>query len=212
MIRATLSARALGAVLLALLLPVAAFAGEGAQRLERYLAGLDSLRADFVQYTFNAARTQMTESHGRFYLQRPGRFRWEYDDPVAQVIIADGKRVYVHDLELEQVTHQSQERALRGTPALLLASGAPITEHFAVSELPSTDGRAWVALRPLDADAEVERIELGFGSDGLESLIMEDGFGQNTRLDFSAATRNLALEPDLFEIDRSAVDDFLSFD
>nr|WP_210424575.1 outer membrane lipoprotein chaperone LolA [Marichromatium bheemlicum] len=207
-----MSARALGAVLLASLLPVAALAGEGAQRLDDYLAGLNSLRADFVQYTFNAARTQMTESHGRFYLQRPGRFRWEYDDPVAQVIIADGKRVYVHDLELEQVTHQSQERALRGTPALLLASAAPIAEHFAVSELPSTDGRDWVALRPLAADAEVERIELGFGPAGLESLIMEDGFGQSTRLDFSAATRNLALESELFEIDRSAVDDFLSFD
>lgn len=190
----------------------AAVAADGAERVNDYLAGLTSLRADFEQFTFNAERTRMMESRGTLYLQRPGRFRWEYDEPNRQVIIADGKRVYLHDLELKQVSHQSQSQALSGTPALLLADGGPIGSHFTASILPSTDGRDWVELIPKAQDTDVLRIELGFGKDQLESLIMEDSFGQTTRLNFSGAQRNTELSPDLFKMDQRATDDFLSFD
>jgi outer membrane lipoprotein carrier protein len=205
--------KSLGAILLIGLIWVgAASAEDGSKRVNDYLAGLNSLRAEFEQFTFNAERTQMMESRGTFYLERPGRFRWEYDSPNRQVIIADGTRVYLHDLELKQVSHQSQSKALAGTPALLLADGGPIEKHFEASSLPSTDGRDWVELIPKAPDTDVLRIELGFGNDKLESLIMEDSFGQTTRLNFSGEQRNTRLSPDLFKIDQRAMDDFLSFD
>jgi outer membrane lipoprotein carrier protein len=185
---------------------------DGSKRVNDYLAGLNSLRAEFEQFTFNADRTQMTESRGTLYLQRPGRFRWEYAAPNQQVIIADGKRVYLHDLDLKQVSHQSQGTALRGTPALLLADGGPIEAHFAATAIESTDGRDWVELIPKATDTDVSRIELGFGGDQLESIIMEDSFGQTTRLNFSGAQRNPRLSADLFKMDQRAMDDFLSFD
>ncbi len=189
-----------------------ASAFDGAQRVDEYLKALDSLKADFQQYTFNADRSQMTEARGRLYLQRPGRFRWEYDTPNKQVIIADGSRVYLHDIDLQQVSHQSQGKALRGTPALLLASAEPIGKHFQVSAIESTDGRDWVELIPKDADTDVIKIEIGFGKETLDSLIMQDSFGQETRLNFTGTQRNVRLKPDLFQIDRRAVDDFLQFD
>ncbi|ADC62373.1 LolA family protein [Allochromatium vinosum] len=188
------------------------FAAEGAQRVDDYLKGLNSLKADFEQFTFNAERTQMMERRGTLYLQRPGRFRWEYEGPDKQIIIADSQRVYMHDVELKQVSHQSQTKALRGTPALLLSNTDPIEQHFEVRPIESTDGRDWVELIPKDAETDVVRIELGFGRDTLDSLIMEDSFGQETRLNFTGAQRNVSLKPDLFKIDQRAVDDFLPFD
>ena len=187
-------------------------AADGKERLDRYLAGLTSLRSDFKQVTFNADRTSMMEARGTFYLERPGRFRWEYDTPNRQVIVADGKRVYLHDLELEQISHQSQNKALRGTPALLLADGGPIEKHFQARPIDSRDGRDWVELIPKAADTDVVKIELGFGGGELDSMIMEDAFGQMTRLDFTATQRNPSLDPGLFEVDQRAMDDFLSFD
>lgn len=187
-------------------------AADGEQRLNDYLKGLRSLQSDFTQSTFNANRTQLMESRGTFYLQRPGRFRWEYDAPNKQVIVADGDRVYLHDLELEQVSHQSQAKALSGTPALLLADGGPIEKHFKAKTIPSRDGRDWVELIPKAKDTDVVRIELGFGGKELDSMIMEDSFGQMTRLNFSGTRRNPSLDPTLFKIDKSAMDDFLSFD
>lgn len=209
--------RGLAALLLAILAlvclaPTDPAAADGKQRLDDYLRGLSSLKASFKQITFNADRTQMMEANGTLYLQRPGRFRWEYEAPNRQVIVADGKRVYLHDLELAQVSHQSQAKALRGTPALLLADGGPIEQHFAARPIQSQDGRDWVELTPKASDTDVVRIELGFGGEELDSLIMEDSFGQMTRLNFSATQRNPRLDPGLFKVDQQAVDDFLSFD
>lgn len=189
-----------------------ATAEDGAPRVNAYLTGLNSLRADFKQYTFNSDQTRMMEAHGTLYLQRPGRFRWEYDAPNKQIIIADGKRVYLHDVDLKQVSHQSQAKALRGTPALLLASSDPIEQHFDAKIIESTDGRDWVELTPKDSDTDVVRIELGFGKDTLDSLIMADTFGQETRLNFTGTQRNAALKPDLFKIDPRAVVDALQVD
>jgi outer membrane lipoprotein carrier protein len=203
---------ALTALMLVGLVGPALGASDGKQRLEDYLKGLTSLKSSFIQVTFNADRTRMMEARGTFYLQRPGRFRWEYDSPNKQVIVADGNRVYLHDLDLEQISHQSQTKALRGTPALLLADGVPIEKHFTTKPIESRDGRDWVELTPKAADTDVVKIELGFGGKELDSMIMEDSFGQMTRLNFSATQRNPSLDPGLFKVDKGAMDDFLSFD
>jgi len=200
------------ALSLLILAPASLLAADGGQRLDDYLKGLSSLKSSFKQYTFNADRTQMMEASGTLYLQRPGRFRWEYDSPNHQVIVADGKRVYLHDLDLDQVSHQSEAKALRGTPALLLAGGGPIKDHFKTKPIESHDGRDWVELTPKESDTDVVRIELGFGGDELDSMIMEDSFGQTTRLNFSATQRNPRLDPELFKMKAGAVDDYLSFD
>ncbi|AFL76112.1 outer membrane lipoprotein chaperone LolA [Thiocystis violascens] len=198
--------------LLALLWIARTANADGADRVNAYLSGLNSLQADFEQYTFSADRTQMMEARGTLYLQRPGRFRWEYATPTKQVIIADGKRVYLHDLDLKQVSHQSQDKALRGTPALLLANPGPIEQHFKARPIDSTDGRDWVELIPKDQDTDVVRIEIGFDKDTLDSLIMQDSFGQETRLNFTGTRRNTSLNADLFKIDQRDVDDFLQMD
>ncbi len=193
-----------------------AFGDAGAARINAYLSGLNSLKAEFEQFTFNAGHTQLLSARGTFYLLRPGRFRWEYITPNKQVIIADGKRVYLHDLDLKQVSHQSQDKALRGTPALLLANREPIENYFETRMLKSADGRDWIELIPKQKDTDVVRIELGFGNengkDTLDSLIMQDSFGQETRLNFTAAQHNITLKPDLFKVDESAVDDVFQID
>jgi outer membrane lipoprotein carrier protein len=197
--------------LLGLGLAAPAAAG-GKQRLTAFLKGLHSLQANFEQTTFNGDRTRMMQGRGTFYLQRPGRFRWEYQTPNKQVIVADGKRVYLHDLDLDQVSHQSQEKALRGTPALLLATDTPVERDFRLRDIDSTDGREWVELIPKAADTEVVRIELGFGASGLDSMMMQDSFGQDTRLNFSDAKRNPVLDAALFKFEEKTGGDFLSFD
>lgn len=104
----------------------------------------------------------MVESKGTLYLKRPGRFRWEYKSPVEQIIVADGKRIWLHDLELDQVSHWSQRKALGGTPAHLLATEEPLDRHFEVTPWDAGDEREWVELRPKAEDTQVVRIRIGF--------------------------------------------------
>jgi outer membrane lipoprotein-sorting protein len=68
-------------------------------RIEAYLNGISTLRANFQQYTNTGGL-----AYGRIYLRRPGRLRVEYDPPVQALIVADGIVVSYYDGELDQVT------------------------------------------------------------------------------------------------------------
>jgi len=197
-------------VLLLLCGPVSA--ATGPERLKDYLGELKSLVSDFRQTTRNADGGRVMESRGTFYLRRPGRFRWEYKSPIKQVIVADGKRVWLHDLELDQVSHQSQPKALGGTLAQLLATEGPVDRHFRVTLWDTGDRYEWVELRPRAEDTQVVSIRIGFVGKHLEALVMEDSFGQRTRFVFTGTKRNLKLDEDLFRFDASSVVDFLRID
>ena len=199
-------------VLLMLLLSGSVAAATGAERLEDYLTGLRSLSSRFEQITLSSDGGRMVESKGTLYLERPGKFRWEYDSPIKQVIVADGERVWLHDLELDQVSHQSQDKALRGTPAQLLAAEEPIDRHFKVSPWDGGDEREWVELQPKAEDTQVVRIRIGFIGDRLDTLLMEDSFSQLTRFTFTGTKRNPHLAEDLFRFDNAAGSDFLQID
>lgn len=207
--------RHLPAVLFALLLAVAgnlAAAESGAKLLDDWLSGLSSLSSDFRQITLTADGVRMIESTGRLYMKRPGKFRWEYDAPNKQLIIADGKRVYLHDEDLDQVSHRSQKEALAGTPAQMIGSGEPVAKHFRLSELERDDDRTWVKLTPKIADSQVAELQVGFEGRRLETLIMQDSFGQLTRFVFTGTKRNPRLSGDLFKFHKPSGGDFLDFD
>jgi outer membrane lipoprotein carrier protein len=210
--RRTLNPRGFLAALVLLISPLGALAAAPGQALTDYLKGLATLSSDFEQVTFNADHTAMAESKGVFYIKRPGKFRWEYRKPGEQTIVADGKRVYVYDVELEQVSHQDQAKALAGTPAMLLAGGEPIDREFSVRDLPSSDGLVWAELLPKAQDTEVQSIQIAFEGKELRNLIMEDGFGQVTRLLFAGTKRNPSLQDDLFRLKPTKATDILQFD
>jgi outer membrane lipoprotein-sorting protein len=64
-------------------------------RVSAYLSGVRTLVGNFVQVAPDGSRTQ-----GEFYLQKPGRLRFEYDDPSPIELIADGSSVVVRDRKL----------------------------------------------------------------------------------------------------------------
>lgn len=209
------SLSALILILAALVLPSLAQAAEqkdGAQLLRDYLQGLKSMEANFRQLTLEDPAARVLESSGTFYLLRPDRFRWDYDAPWEQQIVADGKRVYLYDPSLEQVSHRGQSAALAGTPAQLLSEDVPPETHFDLHPLERDDGRIWVELIPKDAETPIVRVQVGFVDEELDTLIMEDRFGQLTRFSFSNLKRNLRLAPELFEFEQPQGSSFLSYD
>lgn len=185
---------------------------DGVAMLTDYLKGLNSLSAEFRQITIPADGVGDLEARGTFYLLRPNRFRWEYRSPSEQLIVADGKRVYLEDKELNQVTHQSQKKALDGTPAQLLASDQPVERYFEINNADLGGGLTWVELRPKAGDSQVVKLNIGFRRGELAELLMEDQFGQLTRFEFSQLKRNPRLAYSMFRFKRPVGGDFLQFD
>ena len=189
------------AFLFALLSALAApaFAGNGPERLQAFLDQVRSLRAEFQQTLFDEDARQLDQASGMVYIQRPGRFRWDYTEPYLQEIVGDGEQVWIYDSELQQVTVRPLDDALGDTPVMLLSSDRPVEESFQVRAMDGPDGYEWAGLKPLGDQISFTEIRLGFEGDTLRIMELKDAFGQLTRLRFVNMERNPELDPTLFQ-------------
>ena len=188
-------------LLLFLSLSQSLWAESGIRQLETFLQDLKTLKADFRQTLQQPDYDQVYASNGVFYLRRPGQLRWEYQTPSEQLIVADGNRVWLHDIELEQVSHRSQKAVLDGTPAQLLSGTGPISQHFEVNELGVESELTWVELIPKGKEAQFSSVRLALQESRLERMEMFDNFGQVTRFFFDNMQRNPKLDDALFEFE-----------
>lgn len=168
---------------------------------ERFFDGLRTFRSDFEQQVYDRYGELVQKGAGEVYIQRPGRFRWNYDEPYTQVILGDGDTLWTYDADLEQATRKPQEEILMGTPAVLLSSVEDPAEIFNIAHVGRDSEAEWVELMPRDTDSQFEAIRLGFAEDQLVRMVLIDAFGQRTDIRFISPQRNIALDPGLFQFD-----------
>lgn len=178
-------------------LPLAACAG-AVDDLKRFLHDTRTFQADFTQTLVTRSGRAPQASSGSVALQRPGKLRWEIRQPVPQLVVGDGEKIWMHDPELEQVTVRPAGQALGGTPAALLAGSGDLERDFQLVEAPAAEGLAWVDATPRRSDAGFERLRLGFAEGELRAMELFDSFGQVTRIRFSGVKRNPSLSAALF--------------
>lgn len=181
-----------------LLGPTLASAATGVERLDRFFEGLRTLRADFTQQVLGQHGNVVKQASGKLWISRPDRFRWDYDKPYRQVIVADGTNLWTYDDDLQQATVKPLSEALVGTPATLLSGEAPPRKLFKVSDVGRRDGDQWVELVPRVRDSHYESIRLGFNTHTLDRMEMVDAFGQTTVFRFTGVQRNVPVKASRF--------------
>ncbi|OAI20166.1 MULTISPECIES: outer membrane lipoprotein chaperone LolA [Methylomonas] len=167
-------------------------------RLKTFLAGSSALAADFRQVTLDKSGKPAQTSSGKFYLSRPGKFRWNYQKPFVQEIVSNGGKVWFYDADLEQVTVKQLDDSLGSTPALLLTGQIDIEEKFKLQEQGEDEGMNWVKLSPKNEESGFKYILIGLERDQLGGMELSDNFGQLTRIYFSNIQINPKLEEALF--------------
>jgi outer membrane lipoprotein carrier protein len=168
------------------------------ERLRAFLAETVTLEAHFSQVLLEADTQRAQVSEGRFYLHRPQRFRWEYESPQPQLVVADGENMWLYDPDLEQVTVRRLDEELSSTPAMLLSGDALLEESFRVGAAYREDGLDWVELAPLSEAADFAALRLGFEAERLASMELIDALGQTTVIRFSEVRINPPLDAELF--------------
>ena len=215
-------ALATGILLMAVTLIVSAqpVTNSGMDRLEKFVTETRSGRADFVQTVTSPARAgeapRVKKSNGTFEFLRPNRFRFFYQKPFEQTIVADGETLWLHDVDLNQVTARKLAQVLNGTPAAVIAAAANLKglqADFTLSALPEKAGLQWVMATPKTRDGQVQSISVGFrttaqGSD-LASLEILDSFGQRSVITFSRFEANPMLSAGHFQFKPPAGADVL---
>lgn len=179
-----------------------ALAEEGAEQgrhlVETFVADVESMSGRFEQKMVDATDTVTETSSGTFEILRPGRFRWAYEEPYEQVLVADGDNVWNYDVDLEQVTVKPQGEVLGGTPAALLGGSRDVLEGFDVKGSFSDRGTVWVRLEPRTQDTSFETVELGFTDGVLTRMILSDDLEQTTLVALHDVQVNADVDPSRF--------------
>ena len=192
-------ARFLGtALLLALTAGQAMAAANPAEKLRQFLARAGSLKADFTQVQVDAEGNPGKKSTGVFYLQRPGKFRWDYLKPHSQEIISSGGKVWFYDKDLEQVTVKKLDKAIGSTPALLLTGEIPIERDFTIESQSEDEDISVIKLVPKSEESGFQYLQIGLEKGSLAGMELSNSFGQVTRIYFGNVRLGAKNDPALF--------------
>ena len=160
-------------------------------QLSTFTKSLKGLEGQFSQQVYDANGKRKETSSGRVALSAPRLFRWEYVKPFPQLIVADGKTVWVYDPDLQQVTKRPQGVEDQTSPLAALIDPTKLDKEFVVKELPDEAGLQWLQLTPRDgADASFQSARLGFNAQGLVQMRVIDALGQRTDIAFQGWKRN----------------------
>jgi outer membrane lipoprotein-sorting protein len=172
---------------------------EGASRAEalaqanRALNAIQRLQGRFVQSSPGGGRAT-----GMFYLQRPGRLRFEYDPPATMLIVADGSVVAMRDTELRT----TERTPLRSTP-LNIILGQTIDLERNARILRVSRAGPWLMITARDRAGQTDgQITLQFygPQTELRSWDVIDATGARTRISLSNVTQPASFDRNLFRL------------
>lgn len=188
-------------------------ATDAASLLRAFVRDVATGRGRFTQTVTAPDGKRSRTSSGTLEFQRPNRFRFAYEAPMEQLIVGDGQKVWLHDVDLNQVTVRPMGQALGATPAALL-SGGSLDKDFVLNNVPASSSGAasatptalqatsdlkWVEARPRNKDGQFQSVRVGFRQGQLAELEILDSFGQRSRLTFTVFEPRVRLAPDRFQ-------------
>lgn len=162
-------------------------------RVNAALNGVQRLQGRFTQTSPGGSRAA-----GAFYLQRPGKLRFEYDPPATLLIVSDGSVVAMRDTALRT----TERTPLRSTP-LHLILGANIDLERNARIIRVSRGGEWTVVTARDRTGEMDgALSLHFDAETqLRSWDVTDATGSRTRVTLSDITQPASLDRALFRLE-----------
>ncbi len=170
-----------------------------ASELTKYLSNLHTFKADFTQSVFEKNNIVKQKSKGVIIVKSPNKFYLEYNEPYKLLYVADGKKLWSYDEDLEQVVVKAQGNLLINTPAMLLGNPKDLTKSYEIEKTGFVDGWLWFELTPKQENNNFETVGLAFDNGNLVAMEMKDNFGQTTRLEFNHVVKNQDLSRKQFK-------------
>lgn len=167
-------------------------------RLNNFFTKVNTVEASFSQQVFSKKGKLIQTSTGNLYLNRPGKFRWEYKTPDPQIIVSDGRNIWIYEEDLDQVTIKPMSTSLSSTPiSLLTQKQSPDIKFFVKSMKTKAGGLDWFQLTPRQTSNDFKLVEIGLDSKGLRQMNMLDQLGQKTVVRLSLKA-NVPMKSNLF--------------
>ena len=161
------------------------------QKVTGYFNQMGDMKGNFVQIGADNKRMR-----GKFYIKRPGQFRFEYNLPSKQIVVSDGQYLVIQDLDLKT----DNRWGLDQTPfRVLLRKDVDLLKDARILEVGETEDRIVLALQD-KSPATPGRIKLFLQRKPLElkEWITSDSQGLDTRVELQDFGKVENLDPKLF--------------
>lgn len=168
--------------------------------LKIFISGLKGLDGQFSQQVFDSCGKVKELISGCVVLLVLCLFCWEYVCLYEQLIVVDGKKVWMYELDLEQVIVCEQGKEEQNSLLIVLINLVLLEQQYDVSEeVVQCDGLQWLLLL-LKCEIEVsfQYVVLGFNVQGLVKMEIIDVVGQWIVISFSGWKCNLGFVVGIF--------------
>lgn len=162
-------------------------------KISDYMNHIHAMKGSFIQLADNGASAQ-----GNFYIEKPGRMRFEYQPPSPILVISDGSAISVKNKKLNTVDRYP----LDGTPLeLILSNNIDLGHDRAVTSVKTRPGSIIVHARSNNRRAQ-GNITIVFSAPEIElrQWTIEDSQGKTTTVVLRNAQIVQSLPPDLFAL------------
>lgn len=183
-------------VMLLMMVSVHALADASLDDLKKRLNSFSTMSANFKQSIFAGKNAQPQKSKGTMALRRPGKFIWKTTYPNEQTLIANGKTVWIYDIDLEQATKQKMNTNSTNSPAVFLTGDvSQVPARFTV--LHPDNGDVFI-LKAKDDDDMFQHFTLYFKGEVLTKMEVITKLDQKSRFEFSNVKINPAFAQNYF--------------
>jgi len=161
-------------------------------RVEEYLSGLSTIISEFTQVAPDGSLAA-----GKFFLERPGRMRWQYNPPTPILMVANGSDLVYYDYELQQISHIPMDSTLIGFLAQKKIRFADDVGVISFSENAGTI-RIGVAQRKKPEEGQLV-LELSDKPLLIRNMVVTDAGGQITTVSLNNARFGTPIDKTLFD-------------
>ena len=173
---------------------------KAADTLIRKLEDIRTLSAGFRQESIGSDGRVRTEL-GTLQVKRPGKFRWNTSSPFEQEIVAQDKKVWMVDRDLQQVIIQIQDQRMSNTPAQLLSGDVKVFIKDYRIGLYKDDKQEKYTLTPAGNSDLFDKLDIVFRNNMLSSIELRDSLGGRRRVELNAVNVNGMISDSDFRVE-----------
>ena len=174
--------------------------GSPAEGLIKKLSDITTLHAQYEQSNSLGSLQPQT---GEIWLNKPNQFRLESAAPMSQTIVSNGKSLWTHDRDLEQVVVSALTTAVDIPILLFVSDPGQLNDRFEI-DLVEDEQRQHYVLIPKDKNSLVERLVLTFDSKGPQEIAITNSMNERTRIMFSDRCQNCEVPVQTFQFESPA--------
>jgi len=171
--------------------------------IQRQYEKVSTFEADFTQRSYVKMMNQTQSVKGTVKIKKPGKMKWVYGAPDTQILISDGKNLWLYVPEEEQATKVPVESIYSSnTPALFLAGKGKLTQSLNVESVSEENKNILVTLVPKNDDQGLARLILHADKKNYQitGSTVYDKLGNKTEIRFSQIRINREIPEEQFQL------------